>query len=571
MQTKRHWPAVLMVALMLGGGVRAGSGDIVHGALGRKLDAYMQFMERLGCWGAVLVQKDGELVIQKGYGYADRKAGVRNSADTVFSVGSITKQFTAAAILKLEMQGKLSLNDPIHRYFEVPEDKRAIAVRHLLTHTAGLINYTGDDYERTSREEMARIALGAPLRFPPGERYAYSNAGYSLAAAIVEMAAGQGYEAYVREHLFEPAGIEWLGYRAPDWRQRTVSRMYRDDRDNGRLLDRAYPYWNLLGNGGMLATPGAMLRWHEALMGEAILDRAAKEKLYTPAQRDYALGWVVKDTPYGRRAGHNGGNDLGVSAMFHRYLDRDTVIYFSLNRKVGDLPLFFILRNGLTRLVFGETMPAPPAGAAAAMPEGWRQWLGDYRLSEGGLIQARDAGGVMTLAPGDQAALDALPQSLSDARCDQLSKRAGAIMTAWEKGDRQPFKAALSDSDAAERLSGFVADVIEDIGGLDRCDILGTVRDWWGDGDERATLIRLHGARDWMILRFHWNERGLRAIGGDAIPAPVSWVCLPMAGGGWRAYDPVSGGSFAVQFEKTDGSRQLTAVADTGRLKGVQR
>ena len=164
------------------------STPVVQGELGRKLDLYLSRLEALGYSGGLAVVKGGETVLLKGYGQADREGGVPMRPDSVFNLGSITKPFTAAAILRLQELGKLKTSDPVSRFFDgVPGDKAGITLEHLLTHSSGLeSDFSPTDYEATTREEYVRRALASKLLFPPGEGYEYANAGYSLLAAIVE-------------------------------------------------------------------------------------------------------------------------------------------------------------------------------------------------------------------------------------------------------------------------------------------------------------------------------------------------------------------------------------------------
>jgi CubicO group peptidase (beta-lactamase class C family) len=299
-----------------------------------------RFIERAwpdGAGGTVVVARGGELVTCKGFGAA--------TCDTVYDVMSMTKQFTAAAILKLESQGRLRVTDPIARFLgPVPEDKRAITVHHLLTHTAGLVEALGDDYERVSRDELVGRALGSRLRSAPGSRYHYSNAGYSLLAAIVEQASGLPYERYLAKHLFEPAKMTQTGYVLPRWRRSRVAVEYdRRGVAHGRPFDHPWaddgPYWNLRGNGGMLSTARDMLRWHRALRGERILSRAAKRELFRPhvpetadGASHYGYGWViVRSRRTGRIAWHDGGNGWSFGVV-SRLLDRDVMVFWIGNR-----------------------------------------------------------------------------------------------------------------------------------------------------------------------------------------------------------------------------------------------
>ncbi len=263
--------------------------EIVRGELGKKLDTYLTRITPFGFSGALLVAREGDIVINKGYGMAIRAEGVRNTSETVFSTGSITKQFTAAAILKLEMQGRVDTEDPIGKYLEaVPENKSHISLHHLLTHTSGLVQDVGRDYDIALRDETVRRILEQPLEFAPGERFEYTNVGYTLLAAIIEKVSGMSYEDYLNEHLLKPAGMAFTGYRIPTWDERVVAHWYVGQTDNGTPLEKPYPYWNLIGNGGILSTTEDMYKWHLALSGDAVLSRDAKKKLYAPLLNDYA-------------------------------------------------------------------------------------------------------------------------------------------------------------------------------------------------------------------------------------------------------------------------------------------
>ena len=147
-----------------------------------------------GTSGTVVAARGDEIAHCRGFGLANRAAEVAARCDTVYDTMSMTKQFTAAAILKLEMMGKLRVTDPMSKFVgPVPDDKRAITLHHLLTHTAGLTEQLGGDYEALSRREMLDGALESELRSAPGTEYSYSNLGYSILAAIIEQVSGSSY------------------------------------------------------------------------------------------------------------------------------------------------------------------------------------------------------------------------------------------------------------------------------------------------------------------------------------------------------------------------------------------
>ncbi|UCE24673.1 MAG: beta-lactamase family protein, partial [Candidatus Zixiibacteriota bacterium] len=276
------------------------STDTVNGELAMNVDQYLTRITPFGFSGAALVAKGDQILLNKGYGLAVVADTLANSAQTVFSVGSITKQFTAVAVMKLEMMGKLKTGNAIAEYFDdVPEDKKEITLHHLLTHTSGLTGALGDDFEAVGRHEMMQRILESELEFSPGEDFGYSNCGYSMLAAIIEIVSETGYEQFLNEHLFRPAGMQYTGYRLPAWENKNVAHWYDGDVDNGIPLDKDYPYWNYVGNGGILSTTDDMFQWHRALMGDKILSAEAKTKLYTPFLNDYAYGWDVLDTEGG--------------------------------------------------------------------------------------------------------------------------------------------------------------------------------------------------------------------------------------------------------------------------------
>jgi len=198
----------LLILLFCVAGVSFGqsSGVRMTPSTVRNIEAYLDQLDKIGYSGSVLIASNGKPVISRGYGYSDRERQIKNSPKTLSDIGSLTKQFTAAAILKLEMQGKLSTDDKITKYFQnVPPDKSEITIHTLLRHSTGLPGGVGGDYEKIGEKEFVEKVLGSPLGFPVGTRFSYSNVGYSLLGLIIEKVSGQTYEQYLYENLWKPA------------------------------------------------------------------------------------------------------------------------------------------------------------------------------------------------------------------------------------------------------------------------------------------------------------------------------------------------------------------------------
>jgi len=429
-----------------------------------------------GFQGNALVVRGNLVLLRKGYGAADRERDVPYSPETVFSIGSITKQFTAAAILKLEMQGQLRVEDPIARYLPgVPADKQSITVHHLLTHTAGLDSDFAGDYDPVGRDEYVRRVLAAPLRGRPGEAYFYANSGYSLLGAIVEIVSGTGYENYLREHLFLPAGMKDTGYRLAAWEPRRLAVGYGPEGRWGRITERPWaedgPYWALRANGGIHSTLDDLLRWDRALRGDAILSPAAKDKMYARHVAEgpgsgsfYGYGWSIQDAPgAGLLVAHNGGNRI-FYADFLRFLDRDLVVIVSTNDAA--------VRGGraaeaLARIALGERVPVAPPAGAAARPLGTspretvvRAWFEAFNAEGFEAMRAFRAAHAVPRPGTDDAERDErlqrMRQDLGRLEPEGVLSAAGEEVVVRARSTRGPGATLRFMFEAGDRLGGIV-------------------------------------------------------------------------------------------------------------------
>jgi CubicO group peptidase (beta-lactamase class C family) len=307
-----------------------------------KIDQYLSDMEKAGNSGQVLVAMDGE-VYRRGFGKADKENDIPFTPETITGTGSITKQFTGAAILKLEMQGKLKTTDLLTKYFtNVPKDKQSITLHHLLTHSAGFQGAIGDDYVTISNDEFMDLALKSSLLFEPGKGYEYSNVGFTILAILVEQRSGMTYEEFMNKELFQPAGMTETGYILPDYTNKQLAVGYRNGKLWGKLNEKNWgkegPYWHLKGNGGILSNGDDMYKWHQALTGDKILSDEAKKKYYGKHVKEgegansyYGYGWAIVPTPRGTDLiTHNGGNGTFM-ADFLMYTKEDVTIWYATN------------------------------------------------------------------------------------------------------------------------------------------------------------------------------------------------------------------------------------------------
>lgn len=301
-----------------------------------------------GWSGTMIAARGGEVTHCAGHGMSDRARRIAASCDTVYDIMSMTKSFTAVAIMKLQMAGKLRVGDTISEFVgPVTADKRDITVHQLLTHTSGLPEGLGDDYDPVSRQEMIDGAVKSELVAPPGTKFAYSNVGYSMLAAIIEIASGTDYERFLAEQIFAPAGMKHTGYVLPRWETDRIAVEYDEQGvPQGRPQDHRWaadgPYWNLRGNGGLLSTARDMYRFHRALTDDTLLDRDARAMMFKahaptglPGYDGYAIGygWVIM--PGGSLATHSGGNDWSYGVNVHA-VRGDLMVFWMGNQAVQD-------------------------------------------------------------------------------------------------------------------------------------------------------------------------------------------------------------------------------------------
>lgn len=345
--------------------------------IGKSVNEYVSRCEPFGFSGALLVAKDGNILLNKGYGFSDREKGIKNTKNSVFSTGSVTKQFTAAAILKLEMMGKVSTDDKLDKYFEIPSDKKAITLHNLLTHTSGLpLAFSDDDFEKLDEAEYLDKTFNSKLAFTPGEEFKYSNVGYVLLALIIEKQSGMSYEEFLNTYLFKPSGMEQTGYNIPKWNKQNFVHIYNGEKNNGTTKRFTEPTLHLLGNGGILSTTTDMYLWIESLKNNTVLSKEATTKLFTPFRNQYAYGWDAIDQ--GNLRQHNGGSNLGCGAELRWFVNEDLVTMIFSNATIGGGQGFNVIRNELEALTMGDDVPMPPK--ITTVKKDLSAFIGEYRF-----------------------------------------------------------------------------------------------------------------------------------------------------------------------------------------------
>jgi D-alanyl-D-alanine carboxypeptidase len=364
-----------------------------------------------GPGAAVIVVRDGKPILRKGYGLANVELSVPIAPEMVFRIGSVTKQFTAGAILKLVEAGKVSLSDEIGRFLpDFPTRGTRVTVEQLLTHTSGIKSVTGmPSWPPRMREDWTLAQLIAffqnePFDFEPGTKWKYNNSGYHLLGAIIEKVSGKKYEDFVAEAIFRPLGLERTRYGsdAPiipgrvEGYQRTPGGIV-----NAPYLSMTQPY----AAGGLVSTVDDLARWQAALDKDGFLSAESRRRMWTPVALPdgtatrYGFGWGIWSYEGHAVVEHGGAINGFVSANMRWPDDHVYVAVLSNATGPGRDPRMLALRAA--SLVVG--VPADDRKAATLAPAALDRLVGTYKDSDGDNWIVRRKGDHLEVEAGPSA------------------------------------------------------------------------------------------------------------------------------------------------------------------------
>lgn len=330
--------------------------------------------ETPGC--AVGASSDGRVILNTAYGMADLEHNVPNTADTIFEAGSVSKQFTAAAVLLLAREGKLSLDDQVRKYIpELPDYGSPLTIRHMLMHMSGLRDWGSVEsiagWPRGTRvythaHVLDIVSRQKALNFTPGAQYSYSNTGYNLAAIIVTRVSGAPFAEFSKQRIFAPLGMTHTSWR-DDFRRVVKNRAIAYEQ-TGQTFVQDMPFENIHGNGGLLTTVGDLLKWNENFVAPKVGDAGFVKTQETPGAFNdgkmgtYALGLVV-DTYRGQREIGHSGSTAGYRAHLVRYPEKKLSVAVLCNVSTGTATVY---AHAVADLLMPGAFTVAPAAAPAA-------------------------------------------------------------------------------------------------------------------------------------------------------------------------------------------------------------
>jgi CubicO group peptidase (beta-lactamase class C family) len=281
----------------------------------QKLNELVEAYAKLGKFnGSILVSHKDTILLEKGYGFQDVQTKTPNTAYTIYQIGSVTKQFTSAIILKLVELKKMSLEDKLNKYYPGFPHGDSITIENLLTHTSGIYNYTNDEnfmkteaIKPSNEKNMLALFEHKPLDFPPGTSWSYSNSGYALLGYIIQKVTGIPYEKEVRKYIFSPLKMNSSGFDfthlSNDNKATGYWALSESNTATAGIVDSSVAY----SAGSIYSTIGDLYKWHRGLLRGDIIKKSSLEKSFTPFKNKYGYGWSIDSIYNKRRVSHGGG------------------------------------------------------------------------------------------------------------------------------------------------------------------------------------------------------------------------------------------------------------------------
>lgn len=377
---------------------------------GTKIDSLIQKAVQLNRFnGSVLVSKNGRIVYEKAYGYQNVEKNILNTPNTVYQIGSTTKEFTAAVILKLIENHQLSLDDKLSNYFPDFVRGNEITIKHLLTHTSGIyeilrdpVAFNGGTQPR-SKEQMLSFFINKPLDFDPGTQYSYCNSGYMLLGLIIEKVTGKSYEQVVKDFILKPlkmnhTGFDFVGLQSRD-KAVGYSKYTKKIKEASVSWDSTATY----SAGSLYSTVDDLYRWHKGLLNYKVYNKASLEKATIPFLEGYGLGcWI--DMIYDKKVVSHGGNIFGFTGYFGRIQEEDVSIIILnniFNRQIETI--------GLSILAILYDKPYSYFDETKLMPEALEKYVGEYEVNVDYKVKIIRTANHLFIQRNNEAAIEIFP------------------------------------------------------------------------------------------------------------------------------------------------------------------
>lgn len=379
-----------------------------------KIDTYFSTYEKIGRFsGSVLVSRKGKILLSKGYGMADYEQNTPNTPETKFHLCSVSKQFTAMAIMMLEEKGKLKVSDPLAKYIPGFLEGKSITLHNLLTHTSGIPEYLNfPEFTDRSKgaiplEEIIRLFNKKHLDFKPGKNFGYCNSDYLLLAYVIEKVSGQDYKTFLEENIFAPLGMKNTTVGNPGEASKGYAQGYIAGLKGARSRMDAIDLANVIGTGGIYSTVEDLYLWDRALYTEKLISKKSLDRMFTPFMVNpgsgvgYGYGFMTEKL-FGHKVVFHSGTFTGFITQITRFTDDDITIIVLRNLQDREV-MTDKLDNDIAAILFNRHYELPDvSGSQDSDAQNYAGLTGAYEVKAIGLTVeiADDSGSLYVVIPG---------------------------------------------------------------------------------------------------------------------------------------------------------------------------
>lgn len=545
----------------------APSTDVLKPVNAQVLADHFRRAHQFGYSGGIVVATSRHLLLDRHYGLVDRRGTQRLNSDSVIDIGSVSKQFTAAAIVKLAELGRLSFSDRLGKYFpNAPADKRAITINQLLTHTAGFAHDAVSRDLLLNRDEAMSQMFASKLLFAPGTDYNYSNAGYSVLAAIVDKLTAGGYERFLRDALWRPAGMMQTGMILPKWQKGQLAYGY----DAGGASPPPFKQWwisdgiswSARGAAGLLSTPKDLIRWVRALRTNRILNERSRTALFHPQVREktkepsyYAYGWTVSYAPDGGcRIEHDGGGGFHYDVV-QIYPRRDLYAVMYATESRG--PYTQMMDEGRSLILSSRTSKLPSFATNA--DRDLRNYIGTFRARDSDLLIEKDAEGLF-VRTSRSGALHLLTPFAASATspASPADNEVLTIFDALARSDSDPYLQTLAKDVNRSEERAFIEDQwpkwVKRFGPYAGSEMIG--RGQYDGGPKAFVLVKF--ARGALPVEFSLSSDGSMYLNTVTFAFPERLRLIPQGKSRFLVYNASFDRPVLLDLDK----RKMTAVIE---------
>lgn len=489
------------------------------------LKEYLSFLNNAGFSGQILVAEKDKVMCSQSFGYANKETMYPISPITAFNIGSLTKQFTAAAILWLEQHEKLKTTDTLGMFWDtLMPDKKGITIHQLLTHTSGFGRQVIQSNESISKGELLNQIFSGKLANSPGATFRYSNSGYEILAAIVEKISGISFKEFIRQTFIIPNNLKNTYFNTDDLTEvrHQIALGYNEWEQVSSSLTGSVN-WNTTGASNILSTTEDLFKWFSLIQSGKILNTKETAKLFTPfvntdEDEEYCYGWYSTKTGDGSKLIYHGGDITGFHSEFRYFPEDNRIIIILTNQELFRLGIFkYRIASNIDKLLSGTQIDFP-GETKQLQNEVLYKYCGAYRLDSTNSLKIWMNGGQLTIGAWGQSAINLIVSKKlsSQIKLDSISEKSMRLMNSVINGQEDIAKKMLSP-DGFDFYYPFLKEKYNAYframdGGDSIVSVAGTIPAYWIGDKFSRTYLKLNFATGNCIFYLGWGPKGINDV-----------------------------------------------------------